>query len=242
MPTKIAGYTKWVTCMGLDESGSRHAEEFLEYYCRTVNPCDIAVGHTLFSDIAKFVDEKHILVKLNLSELAFSLDIVISQCRPTPDQGRFITSSDVQALTKKTDLCNLVESTLAKTRELCEPVFSSSVDAVTARGFIQIFEHQVVRMACMKSQHTHFGSGVSGGLDKNKLDILRVNWITHLQRTCAPLSDLGFSVGIKAGDTTSDEILHEVHILIWACGALPPVHDLSTPSPAPDTTKIHPHC
>jgi hypothetical protein len=138
----------------------------------------------MYVKVAKLVDRKYVLIKLNLVLTCYTSEVVQERIRPNPDLARFVTASDVASLAKESTLLDLLEDTFRTTRAAFEAPLMSATARSSVKDLIRQFEVQSIRLALGKPASKAFVPGVSTGrLDVEKLSTVKDNWVKHISTT-----------------------------------------------------------
>ena len=94
----------------------------------------MCVSFLFFDQVTKLFDKKHVLLKLALCLAQYTEESVQERIRPQPDLGKFISASELAALAKESDLCDLVQQTMAENRRQLFPALSDAASAGSAKA------------------------------------------------------------------------------------------------------------
>ena len=112
------------------------------------------------------VGKRFPLVKLNLAIVQYNPATVEPKLRPTPDQCRFVSSSDLQALGKKEDLLEVAEQFMKESRLQVDAYLRQKLSTGRATKLIRQLETNVVRLLLGRTlPQTDFVPGVTGKLE-----------------------------------------------------------------------------
>ena len=182
-PVILGQLGKFVSEMG----AGALVDEMLDWLAINVNSGELQVSPNFFHQVSADINRNAKLVKKNIIELAHNEENKQVNCRPLPDFARFISLPTLQSL-GKSGKAEILEGILAKNREELKSGFSQLTNENQTLNILRQFEHAAT-LACLGMQQPSgpevFQSGVTGMMDAQKLQQMRLSWLSHVKK-CEP--------------------------------------------------------
>ena len=180
-----------------------------DYYSAHVNPQVLSCPVAFFDHVISAIEKKYVLLRTCLMCVQYDKEHVQRRIRPLPDDCRLINDAELNQLADGTDVLDMVEEWMSTNRRNLLPILTPRIGAAKAISYIQLLEHQAVRLLLKKPPVKAFSPNVTGKLDKEtgkeKLETMRVSWLKYLKADNPYLAEIGSWTGVDLEEAADDE-------------------------------------